>query len=341
MELFHTNMLYWLATERPAESIAVWKDLGLPEVRMDQRSPFIRREWHHIDLVVSPGEGQQALVLENKIGAIPTPDQLDGYYATLHSTRLPFSLESTTFVLLTLTRPSFALPEPWRSVTYRELLPAFRETARRLAGADADLVAAYADMVARLDEVAAAHDPGSDLHAPFTLTREERDMLGESRLLALVEKVRAGRFAEIATNMLTTELGKVGPVNAGFSNGFAINDWSMDGPAGRRFGWQIQGAQFRLVVLTGKGDPRARAEREALVGELYESYFDFTPPDHLSHALGRYAGKKQWLGYEPNFVYRFALLQPETTWHDLLGLVLWFSRRALAFATGQQKGPRA
>ena len=55
MELFHTNLLYWLATERPEESLPLWQSLGLPEVRADGHDPFIRREWRHIDLVLSPG----------------------------------------------------------------------------------------------------------------------------------------------------------------------------------------------------------------------------------------------------------------------------------------------
>jgi hypothetical protein len=272
-------------------------------------------------------------VLENKIGAIPTPGQLDGYYAKLRSARPPFSLDPAAFVLLTLTRPSFALPEPWRSVTYRKLVPAFAETARRLTGADAALVAAYADMVARLDAVAAAYDPAVDLDAPYALSPDEWHMLNESRLLSLVEKVRAGRFAEIATNELTTEFGEVGHVDSDFSRGAGMNHWFTLGPAGRRFGWQIQGNQFRLAVIGGKGDPHLHAGLQTLVAELYEPYFDFAVPDHLADALSRQAGKKQWLGYQPSFVYRYAKFAAETTWRELLELVTWFSRHALRFVS--------
>jgi hypothetical protein len=339
MELFHTNMLYWLASERPDESVAVWNALGILTARIDQQSAFVRREWHHIDLVVAPGDGQPALVVENKIGAIPTPGQLDRYHAELRSARPPFDPESAEYVLLTLTPPSFALPVPWRSVTYRELLPALQETARNLAESDASLVAAYAKTVARLDEVAAAYDPVVDLDAPFALSPDERGLLNESRLLPLVEKVRVGRFAEIATNLLTTELGEVGPVVSGFSNGSANYDWFIPVPAGRLIGWQIQGGTFRLAVIAGKGDPHVKAGLEALVAELYGSYFDFTLPDHLGHVLSRYRGKKQWLGYKPSFVYRYEELTPQITWRDLLDLVTWFSRHALRFAAGLRGGP--
>jgi hypothetical protein len=335
MELFHTNMLYWLAAERPDESIAVWNSFGLSAARIDQRTPFIRREWQHTDLVVAPGEAHPALVLENKIGAIPNPGQLDGYSAKLRSIQLPFRLDLSAFVLLTLTSPSFAMPEPWRSVTYRQLVPAFQETARRLSETDAALVEAYAGLVTQLDEVAAAYDPAGDLDGPVALSPEERWQLTESRLLALVERVRTGRFAELATRELTTALGEVGQVGAGFSNGSGIYEWFIPGPAGRRIGWQIQGGAFRLAVIGGSRDPHVKAGLEALVSEQYESYFDFTAPDRLLHTLSRYRGKKQWLGYKPSFVYRYAELAPATTWRELLELVTWFARRALEFVPGR------
>jgi PD-(D/E)XK nuclease superfamily protein len=331
MELFHTNMLYWLASERPNESAAVWAALGPTNLHVDKQSAFIRREWHHIDLVVAPGEDQPALVLENKIGAIPSPGQLDGYYAGLCSTWLPFSLELARFVLLTLTPPSFVPPEPWRSVTYWELLPALRETAQNLTGPDTNLVEAYADLVKRMDEIAAAHDPATDLGAPHALSGEERSVLGESRLLALVERVRSGRFAEIATNRLRDELGDVNSVGAGFSNGSAIYEWFVPGPAGRLFGWQIQGKQFRLAVIAANEDPRYLAGLEAMVAKLYESYFDFTLPDDLCDSLSPYRRRRPWLGYRPSFVYRYKEITPETTWNDLLSLVTWFSRHTIDF----------
>jgi hypothetical protein len=340
MELFHTNMLYWLATERPDESIAVWNTLGLPRVRIDPQSHFIRREWHHIDLVVAPGDVQPALVLENKIGAIPSPDQLDRYYAGLRSARPPFSLNDPVFVLLTLNPPSFELPEPWRSVTYRNLLPALRETANRLTGADASLVEAYADMVDRLDAVATAYDPAADLHAPIGLLSDERHLLNESRLLSFVEKVRAGRFAEIVTKALATTLGETVPVETGFSNGSGIIQSFVPDPAGRRIGWQVQGGTFRLAVITEEQDRRHLAKQVALVADQYEQYFDFALPDYLAHLLGPYTGRKLWHSFAPSFVYRHRPLAPGITWRELLSLVEWFSGHTLTFVTGCEGGAR-
>jgi hypothetical protein len=194
-------------------------------------------------------------------------------------------------------------------------------------------------MVARLDEVAAEFDPAVNLDAPFALTLEDWGPLNGSRLLPLVERVRTGRFAELATRELTTALGEVGQVGAGFSNGSGIYEWFIPGPVGRRIGWQIQDGAFRLAVIGGAGDPRVKAGLEELVATQYQSYFDFTLPEHLSHALSRSKSKKQWLGYRPSFVYRYAEITPATTWRDLLSLVQWFSPRALEFAGDTGEAP--
>jgi len=334
MELFHTNMLYWLAVNRLAESKPLWYALGLQWVGTAPQEPFIRREWRHLDLAISLGPDQAALVIENKIGAIPTDDQLRRYAHGLDRTPL-FALGATGCVLLTLTRTRHELPqEPrrWHPVTYGDLLPAFRETAERMVGDDRTLMHAYVALVELLDKVAGAYDPSRDLEVPVMLSTEERESLHEARLLSLVEKVRAGRFAEHADEKLRDGLGATGHVGAGLSNGSAFNEWFVAGPNGRRFGWQIQGGQFRLAVVTGPDDPRARERREALVEDLYASFFDFAVPDSLRDTIGRYADKKAWLGYEPNFVYRFVPLTPGTTWDDLLALVEWFTGRIVSFA---------
>jgi hypothetical protein len=309
-------------------------------MRLDGDTPFIRREWRHIDLVVAPGGEQPALVLENKIGAIPGPEQLDGYYAGLRAARPPFSLESARFVLLTLMPPSFLPPSPWCSITHRDLLPALRETARQMSGSDSALVTAYAELVARLDEVARAYDPAVDLDGPAGLTFDEWGLLNESRLLSLVEKVRAGRFAEIAWHSLQRELRDIAPVGAGYSNGSAIFQWFIPGPAGRLFGWQIQGGSFRLAVIMGEHDPHPIARKVEMVAELYESFFNFELPDHLARLLNPYTGRKVWHRFAPSFVYQHRPLAPEATWNDLLALVAWFSRRTLDYLTALSDNSR-
>jgi hypothetical protein len=51
-ELFHTNMLYWLATQHSGESAPLWLRLGVDPPTTDGQNPrgAIRREWMHVDL---------------------------------------------------------------------------------------------------------------------------------------------------------------------------------------------------------------------------------------------------------------------------------------------------
>jgi hypothetical protein len=332
MELFHTNMLYWLALHQPAESAPVWNALGLHSVGADGQEPFIEREWHHLDLVFCSAPGRETLVIENKIGAIPTGEQLARYANTAARLAPSMKFGELKHVLLTLTAPSFDLPEPWRSVIYHDLLDELRESARRVSGDDAHLMSAYVELVAQLDIVARAYDPNVNLDEPVLLPPGDREHLAQGRILSLVDKVRVGRFAQLATNAQPPEIHRVGPVAAGLYHTIGLNDWFVKGGPGRQFGWQIQGNQFRLAVMFTGPHNKSRVAREQEVTDHYNDYFDFTRPEELKGTLTPYQGKKLFLGYEPDMVYRYATLTPETTWHDLLGLTTWFSGHAYEYA---------
>ena len=133
-ELFHTNMLFWLATQHPAESAPVWLRLGVDPPTTDGQDPrgAIRREWLHVDLYVDSGLPGRKLVLENKILAIATPEQLTRYRETLvkaaeHRVVDPRD-EVTSWRLLTLLPPAFSPPQPWEVVTYDDLVEPLEET---------------------------------------------------------------------------------------------------------------------------------------------------------------------------------------------------------------------
>jgi hypothetical protein len=78
-ELFHSNMFYWLALVRPKESAPIWDLLGVDPPVTAEYGPIIRREWRDIDLYVDSGFSSRKLVLENKVLAIPTAEQLADY----------------------------------------------------------------------------------------------------------------------------------------------------------------------------------------------------------------------------------------------------------------------
>lgn len=337
-ELFHTNMLYWLALHRPHESQPLWNALGLPSAAPADHTSLVKREWRHIDLLVDPGAGQQKLVLENKVGAIPTEEQLAGYWSALHRDRR-FDDVATTFVLLTLVKPAMALPKPWQLVAYSDLLPALDETVKQLAGQERELVASYARLVRDLVNIAEALDPLSDLDEPMLLSDEELALLREGRLLPLVLKMRVSRAAEQIRASLSHALSvPVGEVEANLTNAQGLNSWFIRGPAGRHFGWQAQGQQFRLAVITARRDPKRRDEREAVVKREHHNYFDFTlPTGPLEGLLQPYTGAKEWLGYEPNFVYRYQTLDPSITWRQFVALVTHFSKTAETYVSRESK----
>ena len=67
-ELFHSNMLFWLASQRPDQSAPVWHllDVDAPLKNGPDSAGPIRREWHNIDLYVDSGMAGRKLVLEHK-----------------------------------------------------------------------------------------------------------------------------------------------------------------------------------------------------------------------------------------------------------------------------------
>lgn len=323
-ELFHTNFLYWLITSYPDECAPLW-ELFRVSVPPSTGGPDVmaldaRREWNHLDLYVTTGMTGGVLALENKLHSIPRPDQLAEYTAKLGP---PAVLLVTSCVLLSLLPPLESLPKPWWHVSYEDLGEAIRATENRLRpGFEATLVGRYADLVDQLADVRAAFDPVVDLDGPVALDPAIPVRLREARLLPLVEKIRTSRLAWLVRERIGAEA-RVS-TNMSHSTGQVMH-W-VEGPAGRFFGWQLQAGQFRLVVITAEEDPKPRAARESLVDREYSDYFDFADGGGL--LLDAKVGRKSWLGYEPNFVYRYRVLAPGVTWRECADLCAGFSERA-------------
>ncbi|MFC5263021.1 PD-(D/E)XK nuclease family protein [Kribbella qitaiheensis] len=331
-ELFHTNMLYWLARQHAEGSEAIW-DLLAVDAPTDSSKYRIRREWKHVDLFVDAGPGQRKLVLENKVGAIPTVGQLSAYRVTLLRDHA-FDDERTSWRLLSLLPPTFSLPAPWRPVNYADLLPAIEAASTKLDGAARHVVAGYSSLVRQLVTLRDKIDPLAELNSPMFLDAGEKEVLHEGRLLALVLKMQMSRCAEVLNAGIDGLLTGPRPkVVANFSRGEGLVEWLVPGPRGRHFGWQAQGRQFRLVGITSDQDPRARSQREQLMDLDHESYFNFDLPDGLAGLLNPYRGQKVWLGYEPDFVYRYATLKPDITWRQFMDLATWFTSAAHSYAS--------
>ena len=323
-ELFHSNMLAWLAKYHPEESEPVFQALGLASSLNGQlTASVVRREHRHIDLYFDPGMGAERLILENKVLAIPRRQQLDEYAARFADPH------PKVFTLLTLI-PAWAehVPPPWTVVRYDDLVEPLRITASRLTGFDQALVERYASLVAGLIQVRDAVRPDSGLE-PWLLDEATRSALRELRVLPLVEKMRC----ELLARQLKEVEGDLRlDINLTNSVG-SVTYFHTPLASGHQLGWQVQGQQFRLAAVTGADKrlhgPSKQAKRLETVATAYRDYFDFAALN--SNMLGADRSRKDWLGFNPNFVYQYRPIQTGATWDDLVSLCAAATRHADRF----------
>jgi hypothetical protein len=122
-------------------------------------------------------------------------------------------------------------------------------------------------------------------------------------------------------------------VNYGFTRGLAFVEGfvGLDGSVDR-IGWQYQGSQFRLAVITGGASMQDRRDREEYVARRYAPWFNF---DLLEAIVGlqqaasteTVRGGWRFHGYNPDFVYRYRRA-PELTCRQLVDLGVGYLERA-------------
>ena len=345
-EQFHTNMFYWLFKNRPdsTQAVAGWFEIMPPQWIYPT---IVEREFRHWDLYVDSGMGCGKLVLENKLHSIPSTSQLDAYYRESYRFRRhreppaePDPLDDeTSHILLTLIPATFALPKPWRQVDYAEMVEPLKEVARVLGTHDgnrfdADLVAGYAQLVRKLVAVRDHYRLRDQPNQTLQLTRSDRVELRDARLLPLVEKLRVSELAA----MLIKQVGRHDGISVGFSHTTGLLQYSAVGSSGHRFGWQYQGGQMRLSIALGPTDDNPtwrdrRADRERLVRERFSDYFDFDTAGPAASVLAPYTGRGlDWLGYEPDFVYRYRPLRRGVTCNQVINLGAALCEHAHSYA---------
>lgn len=330
-ELFHSNMLYWLATEAPSESAAIWElfDLGRPD--------RATREYQKVDLhVVS---GSRHLFLENKVMALPDATQLERYSERLE--KQGFGDESR-WVLLTLIPPIFDTAQVgtgrWKCFTYTDLLPALRQTRDAMPEDDRTTVARYTAMVENLVDLASMFDPERDMETPFWLDPKLQLELDEARLASLVKKLQMARCAQ----RIRDALNKAGirsdgaRITAGISTrskGGIVQHFIeyKSGRVTRQIGWQLEGRQLRLVGILGdkewkRIDP---VDRGRVLEEENYGYFSFADGfAEFDELLEPYPGQRDWLKYGEQFRYRYSTVSEQTSWSQLVNLLVHASERA-------------
>lgn len=331
-ELFHTNMLFWLARERPRESEPVWRALGIDPPVPGGVDPIgsIRREWKHVDLFIDTGLPGHELVLENKVLAVPDRRQLSRYHEQVAPHVKGGDL--THWWVLSLIAPSFPLPEPWRAIAWSELVKPLSLTRDRLGGDEAAFLGLYVKMVTDLVDLAEAVDPVANMDWPLRLDPTLDAALSQARLKALVLKLQMSRCAELLEQELSQRLAPDVEVGAGLSRTKGVLQFWIQGEKGRHFGWQVEGDQFRRVLIL---EPRRRTpdKRNETAAALHPDWFSFDglPQTHL----GANRARKPWNGYGSDFVYQYRPLDAATRFHDLIDLCLACSLEAARY-TGRE-----
>ena len=309
-ELFHSNLLAWFISSYEP----VTRALGLPG------GISVLREKEHTDLLIKHDD-QRLMIIENKVFALPDTSQL----ARLGDPPRPGAAK---LVLLSLTPPGWPdgtwtspAGNRWTSLSYArlsaELLPALPAVTAADAYAGATLERWF-DHLAHLDELARiAGRPSRD--DPVMLPEAQRAVLRAARLDASVQKMR---YQQVAAGLAAHGM----TATAGLTRGTGLVERFTEGPDGLRWGWQLQGDQFRLTIIVperhpGHGrDPESRAVREE-EADRHPGHFDFSAVLASGTATaGRYCH------YAPDSVYR-SVRVPGITVEQAIQLGYEYSQR--------------
>lgn len=129
--------------------------------------------------------------------------------------------------------------------------------------------------------------------------------------------------------------------------GFCRQGVGESDPAGDALGWQLQGTQFRLAVITGVLRGHAhRQEREAYVAKRYSGWFDFAPLEAIAGTMDKMrsnevrGGRWNFQGYNPDFVYRYRIAARLTPSQIVeLGLLYLGRAREILNTNGRSTAP--
>jgi hypothetical protein len=314
-ELFHSDLLAWYLNRFPAFREALLHEWNVaPGPGPGAGVDHVRREWHHLDLVMHAPD-RQALVVENKMFALPDEAQLDSYAGTV-AEHLP---GTPSLVLLSLTDPGWPgglwgrPPAQWTYRSYRELMGLLRQMRPQVSAEDefaGMVLERWTRMLARLHELAdAVGQPLLD--EPLELDAATRREL--KRMHAPVQKMRCQFVAASVRRILLQEIPGI-DVRAGLSNAAGFVQGFVDGP-GCRLGWQLQGRQFRLAFITTEDAGRGRTDKERqaryALARRHADFFDFETvrkvfagagPEQPVHVDGEPLGFRR---FDPDFAYRY------------------------------------
>lgn len=325
-ELFHSNFLAWLFETHPRASAEAMAGI-VP--RRDTSTHGIQREKNHLDLAVEL-PGLAPFVVENKVFAPPDEAQLERYTAGVLA-----GLDDPELILLSLGSPDWLdgtytvraeQARVWQHVSYLDLAGALAEVPEMVGEFGGDLVRHYVAFIRDLHKLASTVGLVSD-DEPMALDGESDRLLRSIRMHDAIGKLRARSAIAAARSHSHEALGDL-PIRweALYTNAAPLNAAFLDKGDGDWLGWQYQGGQWRVVVITNQHygtDPDSRARRHAYVAERYADWFDFAPVASLTGrstaVIPRTEAAGGYLGYNPDFVYRYRAA-PDLTLGELKAL---------------------
>jgi hypothetical protein len=338
-ELFHSNLLARICESHPQQAAEILRPWLRP---MDHSEPtMVVREYRHVDLLVK-FTGYAPLLIENKTFSLPDEDQLIRY-ATEVAPKLG---AGTTLVLLSLTHPGWTDNEfhvgamTWRWLSYGELAVRISQQFWDQTDFELQIFAHEARLLGLLHNLAWATALDNE-YLPFELSHADRTALKAAQLTDAVGKMRAHQLlAEIRHQYRIDDL-KPTIMRVNFTRGTPLVEAFWMGPQGDGVGWQMQGDQWRLVMildsLSGRGE-QASDVRAAYAG--MQSWFDFDPfYEDLGVPAPPAPTKSGFNKYDPNFVYRYQKLPNGVTFEKLCYLALTYGDLAQRFTFND--GPTA
>ena len=337
-ELFHSNLLGWMAEQFPEVMKGVLHDIL--EVDNASEASFVLREYKQIDLIVA-FPGYRPVVFENKVFSLPDQSQLDRYARGNIPRALPDV--AVTRVLLSLSEAGW--PEDiygsagleWRAFTYRALAERLGQASVTLGMSDAysaQTVWHYAHLLELLTELIELVQPGTtdepiDLPAPYV--RE----LKRIRLHSTAAKMRTRHVAHLMQDDLRAAGLDTVRVTDGFAHGSAILETFVPLGDGDIVGWQFQGRQWRRCALfhslDGRG-PDAKARRAAHAAEVHGGWFRAGNTAEADAAKFNH--------FDPTFIYQPSRMENPTI-AELRERALATTREAVDYAAAQAGGARS
>ena len=234
-ELFHSNFWAWLMKKNP----------GFIEVFFEERidNPEVKREEENRDLTIWENRGnKKAYVIENKIKAIPTREQLVKYQESLKE-------KFVKGILTGLRKPMEGiLPDGWAFLSYRTIAKRLREKTSLLDDLSCAILEEYCDIVETIDAIFAELIP-EKCKGDFRYGTEDSEnnikSLKEVHLDDIYKKILAAEFLTYWRTHSSYQDKAESEQN--YTRDTALMDFKLK-CGEQKIGVQIQGSQFKLLA---------------------------------------------------------------------------------------------